>query len=356
LPDVERELVEGITPVYNNSKPEEHVLKIEHYQDIELNHLFRNVIDNGMDKGAATWLSVSTQDSPLLVISICSSHKSDDQQFVVTYEPRRSKADAKIYWHELIAIPVKAPIELLETNQQNRDMFAGASIAGDLYIWSIQNSPGNDSPVSEIFSKVSEDSIVGLSFLSNNRLLCCLSDGNIIAYKVNGNQSTVVDKIMKIEPRNIKDPEITCIVSLPEMEDDFVLGLFNGSLLLCSTNQLIPQDGAFNPIVRELHAHKFAIASLKHCRYQGKSFIVSCDLSGEILFHEVDDSMFTPKLVIKLPLPLKSKITCTNDMNHIVCLEKGSVEIFRTSSKNRESIVEGNFEGVANVIELSRNE
>jgi WD40 repeat protein len=343
--------------VYNSSKPEEHALKIEHYQDIELNHLFKNTTDNGMDKGAATWLSVSTQDAPLLVVSISSSCKSDDQQtsFIVTYEPRRSKADAKIYWHELITIPVKAPIELLETNQQNRDMFAGAaSKTGDLYIWSF-HSPGNESPVLELFSKVSEDSIVGLSFLSNNRLLCCLSDGNIIVYKVNGNQSTIIDKIMKIEPKNVKDPEITCIASLPEMENDFVLGLFNGSLLFCSTNQLIPQDGTFNPIVRELHAHKFAIASLKHCNHQGKSFVISCDLSGEILFHEIDDTS-QPKLVIKLPLPLKSKITCTNDMNHILCLEKGSVEVFQSSSKNRESIVEGNFEGVANVIELSRNE
>lgn len=365
---MEKELSEGPTPIYgNNSESFERPLKIEDYQDIVLKHHFNgtmNFSDDDLNKGSATWLSVSTQDSPVLVLSC--SLKVDDQNtsFVNVFEPQRSKTDAKIHWHELVTIPVKEPIEFLITNPHNRDMFAGASGAGDLYIWTYHNMPSaNGLRATELFSKTSEDSIVALTFLSNSRLLCCLSDGKIIVYKVVSKQSTIVDKIMKIEPRNAKDPLITCVVTVPEVEDDFVVGLFSGDLLYCSTNQLMPQDGSFNPIARELRAHKFAISSLRHCQHNGKCYIISCDLSGEILFHEIEDNLDRqPKLVIKMPLPLKNKIALRNNMKHIFSpLEKGSLGIFKTSSNSRttleqQSVVEGKLSGTGNIIELSKNE
>lgn len=369
MPELEKELSEGLTPVYgNNSEPFERPLKVEEYQDISLKHHFKSIMnfsDDDLNKGSATWLSVSTQDSPVLALSCSLKHDSQNTSFVVVLEPRRSKTDAKIYWHELESVPVREAIEFLVTNPHNRDMFAGASAVGDLYVWSYHNLPiaDNELRVSELFSKTSEDSIVALTFLSNNRLLCCLNDGKIIVYKVINKQSTIVDKIMKIEPRNVKDPIITCIVIVPESEDDFVVGLFNGALFYCSTNQLMPQDGSFNPIARELQSHKFAISSLRHCLHNNKSFIVSCDLSGEIYFHDIEDNLDKqPKLVIKMPLPLKNKIAVRKNMKHIFSLlEKGSLEVFKTSSSScttldQQSIVEGKLDGTGKVIELSRNE
>lgn len=364
MPALEKELEEGATPVYNNgSRSIEKTLKLEEYQDIELKQHFshiQNLSDSELNKGAATWLSVSMQDSPVLVLSCSSKDVDQKTSFIIVFEPRRSKADAKIYWHELISVPVKEPIEHLVTNPQNRDMFAGASAAGDLYIWCYHNLPSaeNNSRVAELFCKVSENSISALSFLSNNRLLCCHSDGKIIIYKVNNKQSIIIDKIMKIEPRSIKDPLITNIVSVPEADDDFVIGLFNGSLLYCSTNQLMPQDGTFNPIVREFQPHKFAVSSLKHCQHNKKSYIISCDLSGEVFFHELEETLDKqPKLVIKLPLPLKSKIACSKNMENILCqLDNGSLEVFKTSTNTRETLIEGKLSGSGSVIELSRNE
>ena len=364
MPALEKELEVGPTPVYSNSSEvRNNPLKIEEYQDIELKHLFtssKNFSEDDLGKGAATWLSVSTQDSPVLALS-CSS-KSDDQNmsFVVVFEPRRSKTNAKIYWHELVSIPVKEPIDFLATNSYDRDMFAGGSSAGDIYVWTYRNMPSRDDEqrVTEIFSKASEDSIVALTFLSNNRLLCCQNDGSIIVYKVVSKQSTIVDKIMKIEPRNIKDPLITNVTSIAEAEDDFVLGLLGGSLLYCSTNQLMPQEGIFNPIVRELQSHDFAISSLRHCYHNGKSYIISCDLSGAIFFHEIEDNLERrPKLVIKLPLPLKSTIAVRKNLKHIFSpLDKGSLEVFKTESNVRETVIEGKLPGSGNIIELSKNE
>lgn len=364
MPALEKELEAGPTPVFDNSsRSTEKKLRVEEYQDIDLKRFFshiKNLKDDELNKGAAAWLSVSTQDSPVLALS-CSAKDGDQNiSFVAVFEPRRSKVDAKIYWHELVSVPVKEPIEILVTNSQNRDMFAGASAAGDLYIWNYYNLPSleNESRVAEWFSKVSEDSIVALTFLSNNRLLCCHSDGKVIVYKVINKQSTIVDKIMKIDPMNIKDPLITNIASIPEAEDDFVIGLFNGSMLYCSTNQLMPQDGTFNPIVRELQSHKFAVSTLRQCQHSGRSYIISCDLSGEVYFHELDETFDKqPKLVIKLPLPLKNKIVCVQSMENILSpLENGSLEVFRSSSNTREALIEGKLSGPGNVIELSRNE
>lgn len=364
MPALEKELEDGPTPVYGTSSDsDDRPLKIEEYQNIDLKHNFissKNFSEGQLNKGAATWLSVSTQDSPVLVLSC--SLKADEQStsFVIVYEPRRSKTDAKIYWHELASIPVKEPVEFLSTNLHDRDMFAGASLGGDLHVWSYHNVPSKDSElrVTEMFSKASEDSIVALTFISNNRLLCCQSDGSIIVYKIVSKHSTSIDKVMKIEPRNIKDPLITTITSIPEVGDDFVLGLLSGSLLYCSTNQLMPQEGTFNPIVRELQAHMFAISSLRHCQHNGKSYIISCDLSGEIFFHEIEDSLEKqPKLVIKLPLPLKNIVAIRKNMKHIFCpLDKGSLEIFKTSSNVRETGIEGRLLGSGNICELSRNE
>lgn len=363
MPALEKELEIGPTPVYGGGSGSiERAVGIEEYQDIDLKQHFnfvKNFSEEELKKGTATWLSVSTQDSPVLAISCSFEFEEQNKSVVIVLEPRRSKTDAKIYWNEIASISVKEPIEFLTTNPHDRDMFAGASTAGDLYVWTYHNTPGKDDEqrVTEIFSKVSGDTVVALTFLSNNRILCCHSDGSIVVYRVVSTVSTVVDKIMKIEPRNSKDPLITTITTVPEVEDDFVLGLFNGSLLYCSTKQLVSQNGIFNPIVRELQAHDFAVSSIMNCQHGGKSYVVSCDISGEIFFNEIENNLEVQPKRLKLPLPLKSIIAITKNMEHIFCpLEKGSLEVFRTSSNVRETLIEGKIKGSGSVIELSRNE
>lgn len=330
------------------------MLSIGAFQEIDLKSHFNN------DKeitATVTWLSVSMQNNPVLAIS-CSTKSSINEQknaFLLLFEPQRSKVDGNIYWQEIASIPVKESIDFLITNAENRDIFAGASISGDLYIWNYNRTASSStSRIDEIFTKSSEESIAGISFLTNNCLVSCLADGNMMVYKVASKQSCVVDKTLKIEQTKLKDSTITAIANI-NGTSDFIVGLFNGKLFLCTTNV---SHGSTDPVIRELNSHKFAVKYLKHCQMSSKNYIASCDTSSEIFIHEIDEETekSTLKLVIKLPLPMKNSLSVTNNMEYILCpLTNGSLEIFSTMTNTRRTL-EGNSSGTGTICELSKNE
>lgn len=353
LPFVEKELKEGPTQVHESDTraSNSHLLSIGNYQEIDL----KNFANDKEIKVIATWLSVVMQNNPVLAIACSTKSPINEQKnaFLMIYEPQRSKVDGKIYWQEIASIPVKESIDFLITNPENRDMFAGASISGDLYVWNF-NKAATLSRVDEIFSKASEESIAGISFTTNNCFILCLVDGNMIVYKVVSKQSCVVDKMLKIEQTKLKDSNITAITTI-NGSSEFVVGLFNGKLFFCTTNV---SQGSADPILRELNAHKFAVNYLKHCQMSSKNYIVSCDTSSEIFIHEIDEETEKSilKLVIKLPLPIKNSLSITNNMEHILCpLTNGSLEIFSTMTNTRRTL-EGSGSGTGTICELSKNE
>ncbi|CAO1403643.1 unnamed protein product [Diamesa serratosioi] len=366
LPQVEIELNEGITEVYEDKQnTSQKSLKISEYQDINVAKLFsetKNFSEKQLAKGAATWLSVSTQNSPVLVVS-CSTQQNLNESknsLVILYEPQ--KKNGALVWTEISVIPVKDHIEMLVTNQYNRDMFAGASASGDFYIWNYHHSVNNEikTRVTETFSKNTDDSIVGLAWLRDQCLLCCHTDGTINMWKVN-KQTTFIEKVLKISPKYSNDSLITSMISITD-SNNFVLGTLNGHLLFCSTTQVLPfanQDkNIFDPVIKDFKPHQFAISSLIHCQNNAKSYLVSCDSSDEIIFHEVDDNIVKEvKLAVKLPLPFNGQIVCTNNLEHIISpIEDGSLKLFSVSRNTLVTKVEGKLRGIGSIIEMSRNE
>lgn len=365
LPQVEIELNEGITEVYEDKHNiSQKSLKISEYQEINVAKLFietKNFSEDQLAKGAATWLSVSTQNSPVLVVSCSTLQNLNESKtsLVIVYEPQ--KKNGALVWTEILVITVKDYVEILVTNQYNRDMFAGASASGDFYIWNYHHSVNNEIEprVTEIFSKNTDDHIVGLAWVKDQCILCCHTDGTINMWKVS--KQTTIEKVLKIAPRYSNDSLFTSITSITD-SNNFVLGTLNGHLLFCSTTQLLPftneDRNVFDPVIREIKPHQFAISSLIHCQNNSRSYIVSCDSSDEINFHEINDIMDKDvKHVVKLPLPFNGKIVCTNNLEHIISpIEDGSLKMFRVSKNTLESKVDGRLKGNGSIIELSRNE
>lgn len=88
-----------------------------------------------------------------------------------------------------------------------------------------------------------------------------------------------------------------------------------------------------------MESHKFSVSTLYKCNDNGPFTFISSDISGEVLFHQIDEvfkrytqkyyeqNMFPfcfslqltePFKTIKMPLPFKSKIAVTTDLEHIL--------------------------------------
>ncbi|KAG5681361.1 hypothetical protein PVAND_010803 [Polypedilum vanderplanki] len=357
MPALERELSEGVTQVHESSsmKANSSFAQVTEYQKIDVKSNFQLNTENSIF-AVGQWLSIVLQNNPALILS-CSIKKTDANEaspsYIILYEPQRSKVDSKIYWHEVYKAPSKQ-YDFLVVNSENRDLFAAANSTGDFSIWSYIKSSNNESRLVEIFSKA-EDSILALTFLNENTLLCCLSDGSIASYKILV-QHCKLDKIMKIDQRRVKDSQITAITNISGTSD-FIIGFFNGKIFYCSMNQFTSQE-IEDPITRELNSHKFAVKLLKHCNHSGKSYIVSFDASSEIFIHEIDDdpNEKSLKYVIRLPLPIKNCISLTSNIEHIFCpLSNGGLEIFNSKNNSRR-IIDGRMSGTNILCELSKNE
>lgn len=85
---------------------------------------------------------------------------------------------------------------------------------------------------------------------------------------------------------------------------EFVVGSVDGSMLLCSMTQLIPIGSAnngnsttsskksyFAPSITELKPHSFAVTTLLKLENDRQQFLISCDLTGEVYFHDVTDAI-----------------------------------------------------------------
>lgn len=345
--------------MHNDSRSSNsHLLSVGSFQEIDLRSHFPDTEDENQISARAIWLSVLMQNNPVLAIT-CSNESNNDQKnaFLILFEPMRSKIDGNVYWQEIACIPVKNSIDFLITNPENRNMFAGASTSGDLYVWNYNKNvlSSANAKVEEIFSKASEDSIVGISFHANNSLISCFSDGSLTIYKIVSKQNCIVDKTLKIEASKLKESTVTTITSISST-NEFVIGLLNGKIFLCTSTV---SHGSTDPVVRELNSHKFGIKILKHCQMSGKNYVISCDTSSVIHMYEIHSEEFeksTLKLVIALPLPMKNSLSVTNNMEYILCpLTNGGLEIFNTMTNTRRTL-DGNYSGNGAISEISKNE
>lgn len=73
---------------------------------------------------------------------------------------------------------------------------------------------------------------------------------------------------------------------------EFVVGTNEGHLLMCSTTKLLPlrdMKNCYDPVTNEMEKHKFAVSSISRANYKNKLFVISCDISGIVYFHDVSD-------------------------------------------------------------------
>lgn len=203
LPQVEEELNYGVTFVESVHRMS--TLNIVKHQTLDpksTNVTKDDASVEKIEKGVATWLSVATQNAPTLITCVSAAvHENwcdHSNGQVCIWVPNRQDP-LRITWALGKTIPIKACIECLIVNPFNRDVFAGGSITGDLYIWNYQYN--NPEIVHELFVGSSQcggilgmDWIKTVSMTNDSALLTCHNDGYVVLWKV-GHSTVVKDKV-----------------------------------------------------------------------------------------------------------------------------------------------------------------
>uniref|UniRef100_A0A182NFX2 WD repeat-containing protein 55 homolog n=1 Tax=Anopheles dirus TaxID=7168 RepID=A0A182NFX2_9DIPT len=401
-PIVEEELSHGMTPVFDcndNLYEASERYRVSRHQELTLRSLNPDLARNGSNGtsftvGAATWLSILTRDAPLLVVACSPNHESWCEHItsvVTVFSPKRDRYGGSVQWVELSSNPVKACIESLETNPFNRDMFAGGTVSGDVYIWHYERNPKNErNSFAELHSETTDcGKVVDMAWTRYNvmsksdyALLTAHSEGTVIQWRVG--KTIVKDKIFKLAIPSANGRALILTQILATSNTEFVAGCDDGSLLLCSTTQLIPlgSSGAasersaptvtnssstaggpgkanfFSPGTIELKSHSFSVTSLQKIENRRQELLLSCDLTGEVFFHDITDTInSTPTLIIKMPLPFKTRIVCTSDTEYIFSpTGNGLLELYRIGSGKVDTVEPSlPLKGTPTLIKMSAN-
>ncbi|XP_037037061.1 uncharacterized protein LOC119074853 [Bradysia coprophila] len=363
-PMVEKEIQQGITNVFDFSKFQlSDVLSFQPTQTISAidKNLTENLDAKSLIHGCACWLSVSTQNAPLIAIASSYSHDvwCNHSSAVKVFQPIRNKANGSVNYQELKTLPVKSCINSLVTNPHNKDIFAGGTFSGDLYIWKYEiRSDGGI--ISEHFSETSQfgGNIVGITWMKANAasrdfdLLTGHVDGVIVLWKVG--KVLVKDKIFKIKSLNDSD-ELAVLSSIVSFSrTDFIVGTEEGRVLLCSLAHSQSNETFYDPVINELEPHTFAVPTLIHSNYRDQAVIVSCDVSGVVCFRWIGESSDLWKTV-KMPMPFKGKICCTQNLEHLLSAgQDGTLDVFTIATEIRKTF-QGHLIGPGDAISISEN-
>ncbi|XP_065079553.1 uncharacterized protein LOC135702447 [Ochlerotatus camptorhynchus] len=385
-PMVEQELSAGVTECYDDNDnlcDTTERLIIRKHQELMLKKLNPDMEGNQkLNMGAAAWLSIATRDAPLLVLACSSYHEAwceHTYSSVTVFTPRRDSYGS-VQWIELCTNPVKACIETLETNPFNKDMFAGGTVSGDVYIWHYElNLKHEQNSFSELFSETTDyGKVVDMAWIKPNPLtkdfglLSGHNDGIVILWKIGKHIGK--DKTFRISTTATSRKAIILTQILTISNSEFVVGTVDGSILLCSTTQLIPigngsnggTSGAstssskknfFAPTITELKPHSFAVTTLLKMENSRQQFLISCDLTGEVFFHDITDAINSaPTLIIKMPLPFKNRIVCTDDMRFILSPNNnGILDVYKIDSGSQEIVEGSGLNGKPSLIRTSAN-
>ncbi|XP_055696326.1 uncharacterized protein LOC129797603 [Lutzomyia longipalpis] len=371
LPLVEEELRMGISPCPLGSFRRElqSPAKITFVEC--LNVKVPNVASGKLTKGAATWLSLATGGAPALALACTTIHESwceHNTPNVMIFTPKRDFQGSGLCYTESHTIPVKSCIQILSTNTYSRDIFAGGTVLGDLYIWQQEQHHGRDS-AKELYSGTTHSGeIVAMSWLKlrpgslDVNLLTCHADGIVESWKILATMQVVHEKTFRISAKSQKFPSLDHAPSLRTItsiddRSEFVIGTEDGRVILCSANQLSTIRGAknvYDPVIADLEHHQFPVTSVQMITHGGKQLLASCDLTGEVFFHDILRST-EPVVVLRMPLPFKNTIAIGKNLQFIVSPgEFGSLEIFTASSGQKTSL-DGNLRGKGNLLAISSN-
>ncbi|GAB0089960.1 uncharacterized protein DMENIID0001_045890 [Sergentomyia squamirostris] len=362
LPLVEEELQMGISDCPSQVKKMEcpdNPLKINLVDSVQMK--VNNLSNEKLRKGAATWLSLATAGAPILAVSCIVDESEHNASDVVIFTPKRiDSRQPTITYIEHCTIPVKASIQILSTNPYDKNIFAGGSVSGDLYVWHQETHPNQQINVNELFCRGTHyGAIVDMAWLrftfKDVILLTCHEDGIVESWKILPNMQVVHEKSLKIRNKSpsMQNASLKAIIPIND-RCEFVLGTEDGRVILCSASQVSTIRGvknAFDPVITDLESHQFAISSLHLIKQANRDLLASCDIAGHIFFHDVMTSKSSdPIVTYKIPLPFNSNIIIGKNLEFIIWPGKsGTLEIFTTSS-GKKSLIEGNAKGKGTLI------
>ncbi|KAL9905606.1 uncharacterized protein ACN2A1_005374 isoform 1-T1 [Glossina fuscipes fuscipes] len=284
-PLVERELLDGCTPQLNRFAISTDLGKaydIEPYQKI-------SVQSNVNSLGVATWLAVHIDNVPVLVLGTQATHNGWCQhidQCLKIYAPQRVPDGNFITFNEVKSVPVKACVYTLCTNSFNKTVFAGSTFGGDIYIWQFEQEYRGrraEANVKELFkTTTSSGYIVAIDWSGESTLLTAQTNGSVIIWQISDELIKIAEYIVKDTANNFN--EITSLLALNS--NSFISGNSEGIIYHCISSGLSSTKRSME--ILPLKRHKFAITTLLKAHSSDHNYIISCDLSGQICFHNLN--------------------------------------------------------------------
>ncbi|XP_053956608.1 uncharacterized protein LOC128862163 [Anastrepha ludens] len=359
-PAVEEQLLKGPTPLnvtYDSPSSWADQFKIQTYQKISLSGLENS-------QGIAAWLSVHTNNSPMLVVSTQAPH--DDwcdhlQQTLQLFVPKRMQTGNLVVYTQVKSVLLKACLSSLSTNGYNKSIFAGSTMDGNILVWLCRSGSraggGNMSvntagthELEELCCAISpQGCAVELDWLSENRLLSFHANGAIICWAVG--EELLLENDFLLKPQVNTTNEITAAVCLSS--NTFAVGLKDGSIFLCTITSFSAMRKQMKIIA--LKKHLFMISTLLKTFMNGRQTIISCDLSGQVYCHGITNTEEEGQDVIQIPLPFKNAIACSKDGNVIYCPgTDGCLECYNIRD-GAHTIIQGDLRGKGNFIASSDN-
>ena len=186
-PNIEKELLQGTTPVMGPNAEHNSLtaLEIQPYQKISI----PTVVNS---QGLAIWLMVHTHNAPALVVTAVASH--DDWcehvgQCLKLFIPIRMPNGNFVTYNEIKSIPLKACMKSLCTNSFNKNIFAGSTHDGDIYIWKYEqryhshSTKGNNIELSEMHHTTALYGFaVAMDWSAENTLLTAHTNGYVLQW------------------------------------------------------------------------------------------------------------------------------------------------------------------------------
>lgn len=156
-------------------------------------HIYQNLTIDSIEnsQGLAIWLCVHTNNAPVLVVTSVAPHddwcEHVDQQLKL-FVPQRVSHGNFVVYTVAKTLPLKSCLRSLSTNGFNKNMFAGATMDGELVIWLYEQARGGTDSNVEIKQlhsvSATQGAAVALDWVSEERLLACYPSGTVLQWLV----------------------------------------------------------------------------------------------------------------------------------------------------------------------------
>lgn len=339
-PIMERELELGVTPFRELTYDDDILsLNVTHHQTISLEDRLK-FFDNQSATATATWLSIASNNASSFAISLTLGHPEQwcnhDLPKVYIFTPKM--VDSRMaFVEQKSAISVRSCITAMATNTEDRDIFAGGTVLGDVYVWALDRL-GQTKEL--CFETTANGEVRQMTWLVGT-LITCHTDGQINAWKLYPDNCRL-DKSYRIF---LNAHELVTITAVAEYSGKlFCAGSDCGLVALCNINQSTPVRGRkdiFNPTVMEHELPGKEAIKLIECvtKDEQRKIMIGTEI-GEIFLFEINDHTTELNLVFRAPQPFRSHFTIMRNCYWIICPEPdGRLTIYNVETGESKTII-----------------